>query len=894
MLLNGVPCRSKLERPVSRGEQARGDARSAGSGQVGSAQHDVVEGRITPPRPRRLVSRPRLSALLSGATRARLTLVTGPAGTGKTTAVSDWVEQLGCPVAWLTVHPDDNDPQTFRRDVMSALERAAPPRATAADEVVPLSTGDLVAAVAARLGASEGHVVLVLDDLHVVRNRAVARQLEALVERQLPGLSIVVVTRSDPQLPLARWRVRDSVCEIRHRELGFTVDEARSYLAGFPELELDDASVRLLTERTEGWIAGLQLAAVSLRHADEPGAFIERFRGTDRYIADFLLDEVLAHQTRSVRDFLVDTSVLDRFDQGLCNALTGRDDAQFQLRRLEASSLFIVRLDPEGRWFRYHTLFRDLLRCELEQRHAERAPLLHRRAAARLMESGDLVGGVEHLLAAGDADAAFSVVVGAGADPETTRPWVREVLDAFPPAFVAADAERMLVVSDMLRDLGRLDDSAMWLERAAAGSTPGEAMVGRAAVTSSWAKWHHAAGDAHAAIERGEPLLDDLGNRAQHDERFLRGLGLDLARAWLLVDDVGAARRAITVELEGDLLDPAGIELAVPALQARIAAREGRLRVAEETAERVLRTADSLHVDRHPAVLDALLARARVHRERDDAAAAAEDLDRLLTLAGRRRSLPYTVSGRAERALIVATESGPDAALEQLLAFRDALASPLPPTLAHVLDVVEAGLSIRAGELERAAHIATRSQPGLDRELLLAAVEYRAGTHALARDRLRNVGAVHLSDRIRVQLMIGVCSDDADELAHRVRAAVRLAAPEGFRRVFADLADPGVARALRSLATSAEAAAHTTRLVDRFPWWSPVTTDVAMVEPLSEREQLVVRYLPTELSHPEIASELVISINTLKTHVRNVYRKLGVNTRADAVREARRLRLLRP
>src|SRR5689334_1956982 len=655
MLWNSVPCRSELERPVSPGGHARSEARrTAGSGRVDNRQPEVVETRVTPPRPRRLVSRPRLGALLSGATDAHLTLVTGPAGTGKTTAVTDWVEQLDRPVAWLTLDPDDNDLQTFERDVLAALERGTPPRATAADEVVPLSTGDLVAAVAARLRASEGHVVLVLDDFHVVRNRAVARKLEALVEGRPPGLSIVVVTRSDPQLPLARWRVRESVCEIRQRELAFTVDEARAYLAMFPELALDDGAVRLLTERTEGWIAGLQLAAISLRHADEPGAFIERFRGTDRYIADFLLDEVLAHQTRSVREFLVDTSVLDRFDQELCNAVTGRDDAQFQLRRLEASSLFIVRLDPEGRWFRYHTLFRDLLRCELEERHARRAPLLHRRAAARLMQSGDMVAGVEHLLAAGDADAAFSLVAGAATDPEATRPWVREVLDAFPPAFVAADPERMLVVSDLLRDLGRLDDSATWLERATAGPLSGETALGRAAVTSLWAKWHHAAGDANAAVERGDPLLHDRGDARPADQRFLRGLGLDLARAWLLVDETGKARRALTAELEGDLLDPVGLELAVPALQARIAAREGALGVADELAARVLRTADSLHAGRHPAVLDALLARAQVARERDEASAAAEDLDRLLVLAGRRRSLPYTVLGRAEWARIVA------------------------------------------------------------------------------------------------------------------------------------------------------------------------------------------------------------------------------------------------
>jgi LuxR family maltose regulon positive regulatory protein len=320
-----------------------------------------------------MVARPRLRELLTDALRARLTLVSGPAGFGKTTLIAGWLDDVrhaGSAVAWVSLDESDDDPEEFWRYVVAALERASPGLLSDAVELSVaawVSSDRVVAALVNELAATAVEVWLVLDDFHTLRNRQVHEGMALLLENVSPNTHVVIITRADPDLALARWRVRRELVEIRVADLRFTLAETELFLNDVSGLNLSGSDVEALGQRTEGWVAALQLAALSLQGRDEPSAFISRFAGNDKYVVDYLVDEVLAHQDSDVREFLLRTSVLDRLTATLCDALTGREDGRTMLENLERANLFLFPLDDQRTWYRYHHLFGDVLRARLDQ-----------------------------------------------------------------------------------------------------------------------------------------------------------------------------------------------------------------------------------------------------------------------------------------------------------------------------------------------------------------------------------------------------------------------------------------------------------------------------------------------------------------------------------------------
>jgi LuxR family maltose regulon positive regulatory protein len=358
------------------------------------------------------VPRPRLSDRLGRAAQARLALVSAPAGFGKTTLLTHWLgarDPLSGPVpalAWVSLDTGDNDPRTFWLYVLTALQRAAdaPVGATALGS---LSSGQppteaALATLLNDLQALPHHVTLVLDDYHVIESRDVQDGLAYLLDHAPAQLHLVVATRADPPLPLSRLRARDELVEIRSADLRFTRDEASDYLAGTMGLTLSAEDVTTLAERTEGWAAALQLAGLSLQDRDDPSVVVAAFAGDDRFIVDYLADEVLSRQPPEVRDFLLATSVLDRLHGSLCDAVTGRTDGAARLVELERAGLFLVPLDDRRQWWRYHHLFADVLRAHLKEEQPTRLPELHQHAAGWLQAHGDVAGAVRHALAAED------------------------------------------------------------------------------------------------------------------------------------------------------------------------------------------------------------------------------------------------------------------------------------------------------------------------------------------------------------------------------------------------------------------------------------------------------------------------------------------------------------
>jgi len=381
----------------------------------------VLTTKLTPPPvPSGRTPRRRLLTRLDRGAEGRLTLVSAPAGYGKTTALTSWAQHAALPVAWLSLDEADNAPGRFLRHLVAALQRRDDTLQQLGDLVGDEPAGeDLEAAlitVVNDIAANEEPLVLVLDDYHWIAGEPVHDLVRFLLDHAPAQLRLVIASRTDPPLPLARLRVAQALTEIRTDELRFTADEAAALLDR-QGLRLADADVAELTLRTEGWPAGLHLAALSLRGRDDPHAFIAFYTGTDRFVLDYLTEEVLLRQPTDVQDFLLMTSVLDRFDAHLAAAVTGTSDAAAMLRRIERDNLFLVPLDRQHSSYRYHAFFQDLLQHRLRAARPDLPARLHARASEALELSGDVEGALEHAALAGDgtrAERLLAAAAGAG------------------------------------------------------------------------------------------------------------------------------------------------------------------------------------------------------------------------------------------------------------------------------------------------------------------------------------------------------------------------------------------------------------------------------------------------------------------------------------------------
>ena len=436
-----------------------------------------------PRRPRSLVARPRLSERLSRGAESALTLVSAPAGFGKTTLLAQWLAAApadGRSVAWLSLDQRDNDPELFWTYLVGALKTAAQGAGASTLSLLqspqpPAEAG--LATLLNDLDALSDDVVLVLDDYHVIEARGVQDGMAFLLEHLPPQIHLVIASRADPALPLARLRGRGELVEIRAADLRFTPNEAAAYLNEVMGLVLTAPDVAALEERTEGWIAALQLAALSLQGREDVATFIAGFAGDDRYIVDFLAEEVLQRQPEHVQQFLLQTSILDRLSGRLCDAVTGQDGGQAKLAALERGNLFLVPLDDRRRWYRYHQLFADVLQARLLDEQPGDLPGLHRRASAWYERSGEPSEAIRHALAAGDFGRAADLVELAIPAMRKTRQevavhgWLRalpEELVRVRPVLSVGLAGALLAEGELEGVETRLQDAEEWLD-----TTPG-------------------------------------------------------------------------------------------------------------------------------------------------------------------------------------------------------------------------------------------------------------------------------------------------------------------------------------------------------------------------------------------------------------------------------------
>ncbi len=877
-----------------------------------------------PPRRSGLVGRSRLTDRLGRAAEAKLTLVSAPPGFGKTTLVADWLasRDAGAATAWLSLDATENDPASFWSYVVAAVQRAAPNAGDAAMAALQSPQPDVAFALHALLNdlaALPGGLGLVLDDFHLIDAREVMEQLAFVLDRLPARVHVVITTRSDPALPLARLRARGDLVEIRAADLRFTKDEAAAYLNGVMDLELTAHDVAALEARTEGWIAALQLAALSLHGRDDVASFIASFAGDDRYVVDYLADEVLARQPEGDRAFLLQTSTLERMTGPLCDAVTGRCDSRAVLERLDRGNLFLVALDDQRRWYRYHHLFAEVLRARLLDEDAASLPALHRRASEWFGANGEPREAIQHALAGGDVERAAGLIEMAIPEMRQARAemavlrWLEllpaAVVDAR-PVLAAAFAGALMQTGEFARVAMLLDATERALEPSRAGSTsiadenerrrlPGTLWMLRAGQA-------RVAGDLAGTIANATRALELVAP----DDHLSRGgsaalLGLAL---WETGDLDTAYGRFVegmaSLEAAGHVSDVVGLHVTL----ADIRMAQGRLGEARQAYERGLGIAQRHGglplrgaADMHVGIGDVL-------RERNDLTGAGERLAASREL-GEENGLPKNpYRSRVAGARVRQAEGDLPAALQLLDAaeqvfFADfsPVVTPIPALRARLW--IAQGRLARAWDWARAARIATDDEPDYVGQfahstlarLLVAdgrVVEALALTDRLVRT-AEDAGWVAAAlDALVVQALGRHAAGDARGALESLARAFAVAEPEGFVRTFVDEGPP-MAALLKEAAKRQLAPGYVSLLQRALAPGRPTRRE-GLAEPLSERELEVLRLLATDLSGPEIARHLVVSLHTVRSHTKAVFAKLGVNSRRAAVHRGRELDLLGP
>ena len=847
--------------------------------------------------PVRAIARARLGEVLAQPD-WRVGLVTGGPATGKTVAVAQWFQALD-PIAreWVTLDASDDRPERFWLTFVLALDRAAPgafaqAAAAAADmhRLPPEFLGRLLTA----WSAVTDPLVIVLDDVHHLRSPEITEDLGFVVEH-LPGRSRLLLTsRTDPDLPVSRWRGRGWLAEVRQRDLALTLPETAELFAALGEHRLTASDVERLWRRTEGWVAGLRLAAAGLQDRADVSAAVAEFSGRTPVVADLLADELLHRVPQEVSEFLLRTSVADVLDAELCDALSGRSDGGEVLRRMEADLKFVTATGPGRDTYRYHPLLAEMLRSELQTHRPGEVQRLNRLAAGILQARGDVAGAVRCLLAAGDTDQAFSVVFEAayGRNDLIDFPAKLAFVNLFPRELVTESVSRMLMYGLMLGLSGHGAEAHAWLQRARVriGEEPqprAEDVATLDALRLATFTVSAGAGDeidaGRRAVEAVEAGLDlgVVGARVR----------MNLVRGYLLVDKPGEADSVHRAGSPGDEI--AALVLA-PALAARIALRHGSLSAAERQAAAALRAARAFGLGTHMGAVDARLALAGVLIDRNelaDAIAALRRLDEIIQV--NRFGRVYEVLIRLEKARVAAALDDFDDVFATL---REAgkLIDHLPRSaLQHLVDAAAARWHLEAGQTRQAEElIAALPDGGPAHTLLDARLDLACGRFDAVRARLRRASPATMRDRLTGELLLAraAIESGADAGGH-VTLAVGLAAPETLVRVFLD-EGPAVARLARAAAESLGTEPGTSLSVALGSPPRPRGTPRQSTAVLTDRELSVLRFLPSRLTYAEIARECLMSVNTVKTHLKSIYAKLGVTSRAETVERARLLGLL--
>jgi LuxR family transcriptional regulator, maltose regulon positive regulatory protein len=863
----------------------------------------------------RLIGRGDLLAALDRAAAKKVTIISAPAGSGKTSLLRAWVGRPGQPhrLAVMQVQRDQRDAQQFWLALLSAVRQAS----AASRAEPPVATPDfngraMVDRVLSELADQRGRLILIIDDLHELISPDALAQLTRLLTNLPPNVYAVLATRRDLPLRLHQLRLAGELAEIRAADLRFTERETRELLDA-SGIALSEAAVALLHQRTEGWAAGLRLAAISLTDHPDPERFVAEFSGSDRTVAEYLIAEMLERQPDDVKDLLLRTSLLDRVNGELADLLTGHPGSERILLALEDANAFVMSLDPERTWFRYHHLFGDLLRLELRRTLPEEVPGLHRRAADWLIQHGQVVDAIRHIQAAGDwpraaqllADYSFSMTL----DGQTQT--IQALVQAFPPGANHPELALVYATVDLIQ--GRLDEAAahMAVAETYAGTAPPDRQR-RLHVTIASLKLSLARrrGNLAGVLEQAKFLASPVTGQSDEDIavgselRAVALMNLGIVEAW----SQGLPDAERHLQEGADLARQIGrpyLEVACLA-QLGFASRIRSFAITRERCHQAIALAERHGWGAEPVIAPALvtlagnlvwtgefdeserwLQRAELALQTD----AGPGIRQLLHLATGRL---YAGRGRHHEALeeIRAAEqlqsqlAGPHAMTSQVTGWMLA-------TQARAGMPSQACASLEALTDERANAGEIRNARAV---ICLVEGDPAAALDALAKVLDGTAPVVGYVTLVETQLLAGLAHRELGDQRAANQAAERalgLAEPDRLVLPFVMTGSGELLEALPRHETVH--AALLADILDVLHGSSLAAQDQSSSrssEELSPSELRVLRYLPTNLSRPEIASELSVSVNTVNTHVRNIYAKLQARDRSSAVQRARELRLL--
>lgn len=880
----------------------------------------------------------------------KLTLISAPAGFGKTTLLAEWIAAVPSrAVAWVSLDASDNDPAVFWIYLITALQTLQPGLGERSRALLqspqPPPIESVLMVLLNELTGVNGECVLILDDYHAIETQAIHRGMGFLLDRLPPPMHLIIASRTDPPLSLARLRSCGELTELRATDLRFTPAEATAFLSQGMGLEISATDVSALAQRTEGWIAGLQLAALSLQGRDDIHDFVAAFSGNDRYIVDYLLEEVLLLQPDPVRRFLWQTAVLDRLSGSLCDAVTDQRNSQEMLETLERGNLFIIPLDNKRQWYRYHHLFADMLLARARTAGSDRLPELHGRASRWYEHQKLFSDAVRHALAGQDFERAADLIeplwpVMRNRQQEAT---VRRWLKAMPDPLIRSRPILSVAYALVLLNVGQLEgiesylqeaecrlaqrsqadppDDGQRLPRIAANETQYRSLP--ASIANTRAFRAQATGDFASTIAYAQQAMTLL----PAEEGYERGTtAAFLGLAYWSSGDVAAAHRSFAEAL-GTFQRLGGSQIVVAAtlILANMGLAQGWLRTTVETCEQ------ALHLSRQQAgptlqgTAELYLGLSEVRYEQGDLTTAGQ-----LLQEGESLREQVSISGAnylwwLVKAQITAAQGDLEVAFGHLHEAEQAhRQSPVPNVhpaaalkvrwwlqqgrLAEALNwVQESGLSVddepsylREYEHLTLARVAiAQYRRGGAEEGLYSAIELLNRLLAAAEAQERTGSIIEI---LVVQALAYEATADLTGAIPTLERALTLAEPEGYVRIFVEHGTP-MARLLQEAMTHNITPTYTQQLLTASETWGQQpkepphpsiypSTPSPLVEPLSQRELEVLRLLNTELSGPEIARELVVALSTVRTHTKRIYSKLNVTNRRAAVKRAAELKLI--
>jgi LuxR family maltose regulon positive regulatory protein len=901
----------------------------------------LIRTKLRRPFPRlELVPRPRLREQIAQGLRGPLTLVTAPAGFGKTTLVASCVADCGMPVAWLSLDKDDNQAGRFLSYLVAALQEADHTIGNEAAQLVagmqPAPPEAVLTSLINDLDAASGEIALVLDDYQFINSQAVHKAVAFLLEHCPNTFHLVIATRSDPPLPLTRLRARGQTVELRAADLRFTKPEAAQFLNDVMGLHLDAGSVAVLEERTEGWVAGLQMAALSMRDREDVSGFIEGFSGTNRYILDYLLEEVQAGQSPEIQHFLLHTSILERLTAPLCEAVLKADaledwkmgelSATFEpsnlpncqqiLEYLEQENLFLMPLDDERIWYRYHHLFADLLRARLQQAQPDLIPRLHLRASAWLEQKGFITEAIHHLFAAHEIGRAADLVERYGpVRLAESDPSVLQMADSLPPEMLIArpkiglyQAWLLIIQGRIAKALPLLNDLARQLD--AADPNSGQ----------QWMQTIIASALAFLAPPSSAPGTDPLPDYRLLDEipaeePLLRNAadflyGMALARR-------GELDRAVEVSVKCIQREkPPHGTLAIPTLApflTRIYLMQGRLHAAaslcrefldplKERGIRFIYTAGSMKIDLGEVLYEwNCLEEAEQHIR--DGLQANEPWRNIMTDAFGLIALTRVLQAKGDYA----------GAMQIVEKFEKRLLEhSRPREFEEDFRTLRVRLQLASGDLQNPSHWADQIPLSEDFDLhekryrlTLARIRLAQGRYAEVENLLAGMSPLltagsRTTRQLESNLLLAAAVAGQQRLPEAfgiIESCLALAEPDGYIRLFLDVGEPArelLAAYLRSGAPGHKLYAQ--KILDAFSLTSqassPGPQPAGLIEALTGREMEVLHLIALGRTNREIARQLIVAPGTVKAHTASIYRKLDVANRTEAVARARQLGIL--